>query len=83
MYIHLHDLDIFRLRVAVFYDENFKSLNGGSTTTSQTKVTAIFNHVQTLYTKLTVNGIAGAVVPEVHSINYKAGSYWTAGSSLR
>ena len=72
----------FRLRVAVFYDETFKSLNGGSTSASETKITSIFNHVENFFSLLTVNGQSSAIVPDVVSMTYKAGSYWTADNSI-
>ena len=71
----------FSLRVAVFYDDNFKNFNGGSTSASETRINSIFNHVKTLYTQLTVSGVSGAIVPSLQSINYRSGA-WSADSSL-
>ena len=74
---------ICRLRVAVFYDESFKGLNGGSTTASETRIRSIFNHVTTLFSVLNVNGQARAIVPVIKSITYSSGSRWRADTSLR
>ena len=72
-----------RLRCAVFYDETFKRLNGGSTSASETRIRSVFNHVDNFYSVLTVSGVSGAIVPEIVSITYRAGAYWTADNSLR
>ena len=72
-----------RLRCAVFYDETFKAMNGGSTSASETRIRSIFNHVENLYSILTVNGQARSIVPEIVEIRYEAGHRWTADSSLR
>ena len=80
---HSTNIIYHRLRVAVFYDETFKRLNGGSTTASQTRIASIFNHVQNFYSRLTVNGQEAAIVPDVVSMTYRAGSYWTADGSIR
>lgn len=71
----------YNLRVAVFYDDNFKNFNGGSTSASETRINSIFNHVKTLYTQLTVSGVSGAIKPSLQSINYRSGA-WSADSSL-
>lgn len=71
----------YNLRVAIFYDTSFQNFAGGASAAS-TKLTSIFNHVKTLYTQFTASGVAGAIKPSLHSINYRAGA-WTADSSLR
>jgi len=71
----------YNLRVAVFYDDSFKNFNGGSSSASETRINSIFTHVKTLFTQLTVSGVSGAIVPSLHSINYRSGA-WSADSSL-
>ena len=80
--VTIHDIFFSRLRVAVFYDETFRGMVG-STAAAETKIASLFNHVKTMYSWLTVNGVAGAIVPEVVSMTYRAGSYWTAEGSIR
>ena len=58
-----------RLRCAVFYDETFKAMNGGSTSASETRIRSIFNHVENLYSILTVNGQARSIVPEIVDVD--------------
>ena len=67
----------------MFYDETFKAMNGGSTSASETRIRSIFNHVENLYSILTVNGQARSIVPEIVEIRYASGHRWTADSSLR
>ena len=74
-------LQIFSLRVAIFYDDAFRSF-AGSDAAAQTKLTGIFNHIKTIYTQFSVSGVSGAVKPSLKSINYRSGR-WTADSSLR
>lgn len=71
----------YNLRVAVFYDHAFLSFSG-STSAAETRITSIFNHVKTIFSQLTVNGVSGALVPSLHSKTYRP-AYWSAESSLR
>ena len=79
----MYIFQIYRLRCAVFYDETFLRLNGGSTSAAETRIRSIFNHVENLYRVLTVNGQPQTIVPVIQSITYRRGAYWTADSSLR
>ena len=72
-----------RLRVVVIYDESFKQFNAGSQSASETRIRSIFNHVQSFYSYLNVNGQTNAIIPELMSIHHATGRYWTADSSLR
>jgi hypothetical protein len=73
----------FKLRVAVFYDDTFNGMNGGSTSASETKIRSIFNHVTNLFKLLTVNGQSATIVPVISRIVHASGHRWTADASLR
>jgi len=71
----------YNLRVAFFYDNYFLAMNGNSHSAAQTMVTSIFNHVKTIFSQLTVSGVAGAIVPTLASTNHRSG-YWNADQYL-
>ena len=75
-------LQIDELPAIVFYDNKFLyNLNGGSTSAAETRITSIFTHVSTIFSKLTVSGVSGAIVPTVVSKTHKS-QWWRASQHL-